>query len=99
MIQIQAPQQQAIQTSQPQVQPQVQQQVQPQVQQVQIQQPQQQTQVYQQVITPNGVQNVPVSLHYPRKYWFVQLVHWLYTLQTALSINEKLYMLKIYWTI
>ena len=56
MIQIQAPQQAAIQTSQAQV------------QQVQIPQPQQQTQVYQQVITPTGVQNVPVSVHYPRKY-------------------------------
>lgn len=55
MIQIQAPHQQ-IQTSQAQV------------QQVQIQQPQQQTQVYQQVVTPAGVQNVPVSLLYPRKY-------------------------------
>lgn len=56
VIQIQAPQQAAIQTSQAQV------------QQVQIPQPQQQTQVYQQVITPTGVQNVPVSVHYPRKY-------------------------------
>lgn len=55
VIQIQAPHQQ-IQTSQAQV------------QQVQIQQPQQQTQVYQQVVTPAGVQNVPVSLLYPRKY-------------------------------
>lgn len=50
MIQIQAPHQQTIQTSQAPV------------QQVQIQQPQQQTQVYQQVVTPAGVQNVPIQL-------------------------------------
>lgn len=56
VIQIQAPHQQTIQTSQAPV------------QQVQIQQPQQQTQVYQQVVTPAGVQNVPVSLLYPRRY-------------------------------